>query len=647
MKTGRLFVEWLLIGMVASLAVLWAANVSLLERRVVYDLVSPAYAPPPDDRILFVTIDDETLAALGRWPWTRDRHAQALDALNRAHPRAILYDVLFLEPSPQDAALAASMRRGAPVFLPMLFDVPGPDGAPWLIRRPTPRIAAAAAGLGTANLLIDGDGRARSVAVATPDGTTILPHMAELAYRAETGHPSPAFERTRADGAPLYLAFRASGAFRTVSLLSVIRGEVPDAFVRDKIVIVGAAAEGLGDVHPIPSGVGSRMPGAEIQANLLSSLLADRFVRFVPRWVEIALSLALVWGLLAAFWRLPPSRSLLIAMGATALTVGATSAALAFAGLWFPPLPALLGIAIVYPLWGWRRLAAVAQFMEQEIDRLLAQMRRDSPPAPRRTGGDRVAEDASRLHQVIDYMQRSAVEREQTLQFLSHDMRAPQAAIIALLDRDRTPAAPAAADAGAGPSLHDRIRRYAESTLRLADDFVQLARLERQNSLHEPVDVNDALAQAADMVWARAQARKVRIDRRPETDFDLWAEGDPAALVRAFTNLLSNAVAVAPPGSAVRCGVERDGTGARAWVEDDGPGLPPERRADPFARFGYSGGKDGESGSGLGLAYVAAVARAYGGKALYEDAPGGGARFLLWLPLCDDDMPADEDLSAA
>lgn len=629
MKSGRLFVEWLLIGLCASLAVLWAANVSLLERRVVYDLVSPAFAPPADDRVLLVTIDDETLAALGRWPWPRALHARALEALNRAHPRAIIYDVLFLEPSADDAALAQAMRGGAPVFLPMLFDIPGPDGAPYSIRRPTPRIAAAAAGLGTANLLIDGDGRARSVAVATPDAGTTLPHLVELAYRAETGHPSPAFERTRDTGDPLYLAFRPAGAFRTVSLLSVLRGEVPAAFLRDRLLIVGAAAEGLGDMHPIPSGLGTRMPGAEIQANLLSSLLADRFIRFTPHSWEIALSLLPVWGLLIAFWFLPPSRSLLLAIGAMAAVALSSTAALALAGLWLPPIPALLGIAFVYPLWGWRRLAAVAQFMEQEIRQLLAQTRMRAP-APRRALVDRIAGDANRLHQVIDFMQRSAEEREQTLQFLSHDMRAPQAAIIALLDRaeprgpeDRTEAGP----------LHARIRRHAESTLRLADDFVQLARLDRPDAIREPLDISDAMAQAADTVWAKAQARTVHIERGSGADFDLWTMGDPAALVRAFTNLLSNAVGAAPEGGLVRCGVERQGHEARAYVEDNGPGLPPERRADPFARFGYSSGTERESGSGLGLAYVAAAARTFGGEAHYEDVPGGGARFVLTLPL--------------
>lgn len=651
MTSGRLILEWLLIGLCASLAVLWAAESRLLERRVLYDPISTAYAPPADDRILLVTIDDASLAALGRWPWPRKLHAQALDAMRAAAPRAIIYDVLFLEPTADDGALAAALKGGPPVFLPVLFDIPGPNGAPYAIERPVPRIAAAAAAIGTANLSIDSDGRTRSIAIATPDATpkagagseTPLSHLTELAYRTATGHPSPAFVRTRSSGDPLHIAFRAPGEFRSVSLIRLMRGEVPAAFLRDKLLIVGATAEGLGDLHPVPSGFGARMAGAEIQANLLSSLLADRFIRVAPLpWVML-LSLLPLWGLLIAFWRLPPSRNLLLSIGTTLAIVFGSVGALALGGLWFPPVPALLGIAIVYPLWGWRRLAAVTQYMEQEIGRLLRQTGLDGmltePPAgldeaSARAAGDRVAADASRLHQVINHMRQSAAEREQTLQFLSHDMRAPQAAIITLLDRAEslrsTPTQPDEA------GLRARIRRHAESTLHLADDFVQIARLDRHHSQREPVDIADAMSQAVDLVWGRAQAKHVTLLRPPLEDEPLWVEGDPAALVRAFTNLLSNAVKASPDGGTVRCRVARADDRVLASVEDEGAGLPPERRADPFARFGYSSAGGDDLGSGLGLAYVAAVARFHRGEARYADKEGGGARFTLALPLLDD-----------
>ncbi|MGE4429327.1 MAG: sensor histidine kinase [Sphingobium sp.] len=272
--------------------------------------------------------------------------------------------------------------------------------------------------------------------------------------------------------------------------------------------------------------------------------------------------------------------------------------------------------------------------MGDEVRTLLSQTGIDTPApaASHRWRDDRVASDAGRLHQVLALMQRNAKEREEMLQFLSHDMRSPQASILSLLE-DRGKPLPG------GPALHDRIRRHAERTLRLADDFVQLARLQSRQPVHEAVDIRDAMAQAGDMVWARAKARAVTIsqDGRHAADApDLWVAGDAEALVRAFANLLDNAVEVSPEGSVISCGVRQEGDEVIAHVADHGPGLPPERRDAPFARFGYSGAA-GEGGSGLGLSYVATVAERHGGSAHYADGPAGGACFSLRLPLMRDE----------
>jgi CHASE2 domain-containing sensor protein len=85
-------------------------------------------APPADDRILIVAIDNDSLRRIGRWPWGRETHAALLDRLAAAHPRAIAYDVLFTEPNPADPALAAAMTRAKPVFAPLLFETPGLNG---------------------------------------------------------------------------------------------------------------------------------------------------------------------------------------------------------------------------------------------------------------------------------------------------------------------------------------------------------------------------------------------------------------------------------------------------------------------------------------------------------------------------------------
>jgi signal transduction histidine kinase len=77
--------------------------------------------------------------------------------------------------------------------------------------------------------------------------------------------------------------------------------------------------------------------------------------------------------------------------------------------------------------------------------------------------------------------------------------------------------------------------------------------------------------------------------------------------------------------------VGQSGAAAVVTVDDDGPGLPPAEREAVFRRFHRSTAEYG--GSGLGLAIAAAIVSAYGGTIVVDDAPIGGARFVISLPL--------------
>ena len=78
-------------------------------------------------------------------------------------------------------------------------------------------------------------------------------------------------------------------------------------------------------------------------------------------------------------------------------------------------------------------------------------------------------------------------------------------------------------------------------------------------------------------------------------------------------------------------------------VSDRGPGVPEDLRDRVFERFSRGGGDTGGgTGSGLGLAIVRAVAEAHGGAVALDDAEGGGARFVLRLPLATARVPDHE-----
>ena len=93
-------------------------------------------------------------------------------------------------------------------------------------------------------------------------------------------------------------------------------------------------------------------------------------------------------------------------------------------------------------------------------------------------------------------------------------------------------------------------------------------------------------------------------------------------------NLVENAMAQTPEGSAVTVEAAPDGT---VRVMDRGPGVPPEQRERLFQRFWRQRRERSAAGAGagLGLSIVARIAESHGGKVFVEDRPGGGAVFVL------------------
>jgi CHASE2 domain-containing sensor protein len=728
----RLLIEWcaILLMMVAVVGSLSVSGGTARIDNAFYDLLIGFRAPPPSDRILLVTIDDRSVAVLGRWPWPREVHARLLRRLAAAQPAAITYDIFFTEPSrpAADADLAAAIRDARVALLPVLFETPGSDGQAIDVTPPVPSIADAAAGLGQVALLPDDDGMARSGMLSFAVDGRAWPHLMELAYRLAMHHPSPAFRRAARSDTVVAIPFQpATGAFRSVSFASVLAGEVPPAFLRGHVVLVGVTAAGLGDRYRVPLRDGGTMAGVEIQANLLNDLLADRLVHTLSTPARLAASLLPSLLLLLGFWWLPPNRALLASGGLIVAALAVPTGMLAFCGLWLPPTPILVGLLMVYPLWGWRRLQATDRAIGEELalfarepmpvppsvprmprldpiggqtERLrssIASMRdlrtfvvdtiagvRDpllvtglddrvllaNRPAQALFGRDpvgqslasllsalgdekvspdtlpeevvagdgrtfslrrsplRSGEDTQRgwilLMADISAIREAERERAEAIEFLSHDMRSPQAAIISLLESREGADVPRA--------IASRVTGHAWRTLALADTFVQLARLRATRYAPEEVDLADIAIEAADALWSAAKRRGVIIVTEGVEEPCLLS-GERSALLRALVNLIDNAVRFSPDGGVVRCRIEAVEGHALCMVEDEGPGVPAARMEALFHRFGATTAEHGSLSSGLGLAYVRSVAERHDGEVRYEASFPHGARFIITLPV--------------
>jgi two-component system, OmpR family, sensor kinase len=181
------------------------------------------------------------------------------------------------------------------------------------------------------------------------------------------------------------------------------------------------------------------------------------------------------------------------------------------------------------------------------------------------------------------------------------------------------------------------IRREAERMSLLVDDLLLLARLDEGRPLERtPVDLAALVGEAVDAARVVERDRPIESAVEPAT-----VTGDEVRLRQVLDNLLANARAHTPAGTPVSVELRRVDSRAQVTVADHGPGLTDEQATRVFERFYRTDDSRSRSsgGAGLGLSIVAAVTEVHGGTAEARPTPGGGATFVITLPLGDGDRP--------
>jgi len=339
-------------------------------RRILFDQYQRRFPRiPASQPVTIVQIDEKTLAAVGQWPWPRNRLAVLIDAIAAQKPLAIGLDVYMPEPDqtspdkvadnlPKEAvALAAGLRalpsheailakslRAAPTVLgAAAFDqaafttstdlrsapivVHGADPLRSVQRfnyvlASLPELQAAAHGQAMLNVPLE-RGVVRRIPLVMGLGEKLVPSLPIEMLRVATGSPvvdvfadssgvravgvADVQVPTQPDG-DIWLHFASiqSTQSRYVSALDILQGKVDANRIRNKLVLVGLTGTGLTDMRTTP--LGDLVPGIEIQAQVIETIFEGSLLRR-PVWLKWAESASIMALGLLIIWYVPRSHS--------------------------------------------------------------------------------------------------------------------------------------------------------------------------------------------------------------------------------------------------------------------------------------------------------------------------------------------------
>jgi adenylate cyclase len=299
------------------------------------DIREIAFAPETKASadVVMVWLDEATMKALPyRSPVPRDFLAGLTDQISKAGPRLIAYDIFFKGASFKEAdeSLADSLARSK-AYAVMPMRACKEKGSNGCVDMPDKLFSDALIGVGLADLPFSAyDSTVRRAKFSFDTDAGKIPSFAGLIYKAFTGRDAPAGETIIRFAGPPGRAGGKDNAFRIYPAHLVAKGLIPLDWLKDKIVLVGAAYDDATDAYLTPYYSRSfgfkRMNGVEIHANILSSLITGQFYsEFVP-WQKAILSIVIAIVSCLASLYLAPWKSAVALAVVVSLDVAASIA---------------------------------------------------------------------------------------------------------------------------------------------------------------------------------------------------------------------------------------------------------------------------------------------------------------------------------
>ena len=255
-------------------------------------------------------ISEDSIQALGRWPFARKFHGAFISVISKYKPKAILYDVLFTEPSDpiDDQTLAVALKQSGLVYLPYAFELEDVNGKIEYGKefRPLPEFAEWAKGEGHINIQPDSDGVIRRIPLIIERAGKMYPSVALELVLHELGTDFNSIKAVK--GKWLYIPHPKKGSIRIpiddhYQMLINWNGRWKDTFnhysfveaiqaykqaaqgippvidlekFTDQFCLVGLTAIGLTDLKPIP--IEPVYPGVGVHATVIQNILEGRWI---------------------------------------------------------------------------------------------------------------------------------------------------------------------------------------------------------------------------------------------------------------------------------------------------------------------------------------------------------------------------------
>lgn len=391
-----------------------------------------------------------------------------------------------------------------------------------------------------------------------------------------------------------------SETFGVVGFTALMEGRIPASFFRDKVVIIG----NLSGVDQVQTPLG-RMSRAEVIANIVDNVLAEKTIARAPNTVYFAM-LALLMA--ASLWALsvyPQSVALVFFVMSGILWSAGSAWAFDTLMFWLPVLSPLVMLTVTYIVFLSYQLALNEQ-------------------------------RAWRLEQEQKYL--SEIEQLKTnfVSMMSHDLKTPIAKIQAICDRLLTasPENPFVSDLKSLRRSSDDLHRYIQSILQVTKVEAKDFKISK-----EVTDINENIEKVMARLQPLAQEKDLRLNLKLEPMFSI--EADTTLIQEVIHNLIENAIKYTPSGGSVTITSEEKDDNVTVVVEDTGPGIAPEEQKEIWGKFtrGRQTNPD-VKGTGLGLYLVKYFIELHGGTVFLESAAGQGTRIGFSIPVTEETSAA-------